>query len=129
MQAASWLSAGESACSINSNNPPGWGPQYGDTGPGVPGGLPGPSWGNTINTSVGATYVASPRFIIDGNFGWTSFVSLQEQPRIHDGPLGQTVLGIPRSNGSTRLAQGWPGFSVTGYGAFGTGNTGRSYDT
>ncbi len=113
----------------NSNNPPGWGPQYGDTGPGVPGGLPGPSWGNTINTSVGATYVASPHLILDGNFGWTSFVSLQEQPRIDDGPLGQTVLGIPRSNGSTRLAQGWPGFSVTGYGAFGTGNTGRSYDT
>ncbi len=113
----------------NSNNPAGWGPQYDNTGPGVPGGLPGPSWGNTINTSVGATYVVSPHFILDGNFGWTSFVSLQEQPNIDKGPLGETLLGIPRSNGSTRLAQGYPGFSVTGYGAFGTGNTGRSYNT
>jgi len=117
----------------NSDNPAGWGPQYGNAGPGVPGGLPGPSWGNTINTSVGATYFVSPHFLLDGNFGWTSFVSQQVQPRVEDGPLGETVLGIPRSNGGTPVtnpySQGWPGFSVSGYGPFGVGNTGRSYDT
>jgi hypothetical protein len=123
------LSGRAGVTNYNSNNPAGWGAAYDNTGPGVPSGLPGPSWGNTINTSGAATYVASPHWILDGNFGWTSFVSKQQQPDVSQGPLGETVLGIPNSNGSTLLAQGWPGFSVTGYGAFGTGNTGRQYDT
>ena len=62
----------------NSNNPPAFGKEWGENGPAVPGGPtnPGPTWGNTINMSVAATYLVSPHFIIDGNFGWTSFVSL-----------------------------------------------------
>jgi hypothetical protein len=123
------LSGRVGVLNYNSNNPAGWGPSYDNTGPGVPGGLPGPSWGNVINTSGAATYVVSPHFIIDGNFGWTSYVSKQVQPDVDQGPLGEKVLGIPNSNGSTLLSQGWPGFSVSGYGAFGTGNTGRQYDT
>ena len=113
----------------SSNNPPAFGEEWGQHGTGIPGGLPGPAWGNTFNTSIAATYMATPRFIIDGNFGWTSFKSEQDQPRIADGPLGVKVLGIPRSNGSTKFAQGWPAFSVSGWAAFGAGNTGRSYDT
>ena len=50
---------------FNSNNPPGWGRSMATPVQGARR-LTQPSWGNTINMSVGATYVADPHFILDG---------------------------------------------------------------
>jgi hypothetical protein len=68
---------------------------FGDAGgPPIAGGNPGYGFGNTYSGTLAATYVFSPTFIVDGNFGYTLMDSNVEQPLL-DQQIGRDVLGIP----------------------------------
>ena len=59
-----------------------------------------------------------PSFVIDSYFAWTSVNFNAEPPRL-DEKLGLDYLGLPGTNGPSRLYGGWPQFSVTNYASHG----------
>lgn len=78
-------------------------------------GFAGTAMGETYTGSVGATYLAKPNFIIDGNFGFT-LLKTHSIPIRLDENLGSDFLGIPgTNNGSQLIAGGWPSFQVSTY--------------
>lgn len=88
---------------------------FGDLGgPVIAGGNPGTGFGNTYSVTAAATYVVTPTFIFDTNFGYTLMDTNVEQPRL-DEKLGLDFLGIPGTNGPRRFEGGWPGFGVSNY--------------
>jgi hypothetical protein len=87
-------------------------------GPPITFGNPGTGTGGTWSGSVASTYVFSPTFIVDGNFGYTRMITGVEQPG-----LGRDIgreLGIPGTNGTRRFESGWPGFGIAGLTVFGS---------
>lgn len=74
----------------------------------------GPTYGTTGNMAVGATYVLSPTFILDGNFGYTAYDANSEELGLGKN-IGLDVLGIPGTNGTRRFESGWPRFTVSNY--------------
>jgi len=102
---------------------------FGDAGgPGISGagGNPGSGFGNSYSGTVAATYVVSPSLIIDGNFGYTLMDTNVEQPLL-DEKIGQTLLGIPGTNGPRRFEGGWPRFSISNYTNLGIDNAFMPY--
>jgi hypothetical protein len=86
-------------------------------GPPIRGGNPGHGFGYTWSTTLGATWVATPRLVIDAYFGWTLMDANAEQPLL-DRKVG-LELGIPGTNGPRRFEGGWPRFAVSNYTTFG----------
>jgi hypothetical protein len=87
-------------------------------GPPIHGGNPGNGFGYTWSTTLAATYVASPRLVVDAYFGWTLMDANAEQPLL-DRKVGLEELGIPGTNGARRFEGGWPRFAITNYTTFG----------
>ncbi|MPY86491.1 MAG: hypothetical protein GEU99_01045 [Luteitalea sp.] len=88
-------------------------------GPRVGGGNAGDTWGYNNRISAGANYVVTPTLLMDAFWGWTRQNTNVEQPGIGEN-YGQTVLGLPGTNGPERFQSGWPRFDISGYNAFGT---------
>jgi len=88
-------------------------------GPRVGGGNAGDAWGNNTKISIGANYIVTPTFLIDGNFGFVRQSTNVEQPGIGEN-IGLDLLGIPGTNGPERFQSGWPRFDVSGYSHYGT---------
>jgi hypothetical protein len=92
-----------------------------------PASVAGPTYGTTGNMAVGATYVLSPRLIIDGNFGYTAYDANSEELGLGKN-IGLETLGIPGTNGTRRFESGWPRFVVTSYATMGAqGGTTRPF--
>ena len=81
-------------------------------------GNPGNGYGHTITFSVTGNYVATPNFVIDGNFGMTRMVtnSVQQDIAKNEGQL----LGIPGTNGTRPFEGSMPQFNISGFGLLGT---------
>jgi hypothetical protein len=62
--------------------------------------------------TIGQTYTVSPKFLIDGTFGWTRFGQVVDPGNL-DKNYGLDVLGIPGTNGPDYLEGGIPYFSVS----------------
>jgi hypothetical protein len=97
-------------------------PAFGDFGgPPIKGGNEGNGSGNTYSVTLAGTYVLSPTFIVDANFGYTRMDTGVEQPGLGRN-LGLEVLGIPGTNGTRRFESGWPRFVISNYTTVGTAN-------
>jgi hypothetical protein len=70
--------------------------------------------GFSTSTSIGGTFVVSPRFVVDGNFGWNVMNTDAKQNRVGEN-IGSDTLGIPGTNGSKEIQSGWPGFIIPSY--------------
>ncbi len=84
-------------------------------------GTAGPMYGNTGNMAVGATYVVSPAFLVDANFGYTAYDANSIEPGLGKN-IGLDVLGIPGTNGTRFFEGGWPRFVVSNYATMGAAN-------
>ena len=75
--------------------------------------------GNVIATAVNATYIVSPNFVVDANWGLTRANQTLAPPSV-DKKLGSDFLGIPGTNlGSLPLAGGLPNFNGIGFTSLG----------
>jgi outer membrane receptor protein involved in Fe transport len=103
-------------------------PMFGDFG-----GLPvnqtaakaGTGLGDTYTFTGSTSYVLSPTFLIDAYLGVTTIEVLSEPDRL-DENLGLEFLGIPGTNGTTRLAGGWPHFTINNYSNIGYAGSSHS---
>jgi hypothetical protein len=79
---------------------------------------PGNGLGNTYNFSTGGTYIVTPTFVVDGNFG---FVRMTTDARHSDAGSnkGLDYLGIPGTNGTEWFEGGMPFFDLTDYSDYG----------
>ncbi len=102
----------------DTDNPQAFGPAAG--GPPIAGGATGAGGGDTYSVTVAATYLFTPSFVLDANWGFTRFESGAFQPRL-DENVGRDILGIPGTNGTRRFEGGWPRINVTNYTALGIG--------
>ena len=93
-----------------------WGKQL--LGSAIAGGNPGAGYGNTYSVTAAATYILTPSFIIDSNFGYTLMDTNVAQFGIEKN-IGLDVLGIPGTNGKRAFEGGWPGFGISGFDTFG----------
>ncbi|MGH9163613.1 MAG: carboxypeptidase regulatory-like domain-containing protein, partial [Vicinamibacteraceae bacterium] len=88
-------------------------------GPRVGAGNAGDTWGYNNRISAGVNYVLGPTMLMDAFWGWTRQNTNVEQPGIGEN-YGQTVLGLPGTNGPERFQSGWPRFEISDYDSFGT---------
>jgi hypothetical protein len=88
-----------------------------------PASVAGPTYGTTGNMSAGATYVFTPTFIFDGNFGYTAYDANSRELGLGKN-IGTEVLGIPGTNGTREFESGWPRFAVTNYTTMGAQGNG-----
>ncbi|MBI4904646.1 MAG: TonB-dependent receptor [Acidobacteria bacterium] len=87
----------------------------------------GPTYGTTGSMAVGATYVLTPTFLLDGNFGYTAYDANSTELGLGKN-IGKDVLGIPGTNGTRDFESGWPRFAVSNYAVFGAqGNRTRPF--
>ncbi len=105
-------------------------PMFGDLG-GPPVHMPaakmGDGLGDTYTITGSATYALRQNFLIETYTGITLIQVLSEPPRM-DENLGLDFLGIPGTNGPSRLYGGWPQFDVTGFSQIGySGSMGSPY--
>jgi Carboxypeptidase regulatory-like domain/TonB dependent receptor len=101
-----------------------FGPQL--QGPPIGGGNPGTGEGKTHNFSVGATYAATPSFVVDANFGFVRMNTGVEHSDI-DKNVGRDLLGIPGTNGTRRFEGGFPRFNISNYTPYGVSETYMPY--
>lgn len=106
----------------NFANPPSFGKLVGPS-VSAAGGKLGPGFGDAYTMSYSATYLVRPNFVIDSYYAWTAVNFNAEPPRI-DEKLGLEYLGLPGTNGPSRLYGGWPTFSVSSFAAFGNPGSG-----
>jgi hypothetical protein len=83
-----------------------------------PASVAGPTYGTTGNMAVGATYVLTPRLILDGNFGYTAYDANSQELGLGKN-IGLETLGIPGTNGTRHFESGWPRFTVSSYATMG----------
>ncbi|MDZ7640032.1 MAG: TonB-dependent receptor [Bryobacterales bacterium] len=82
-------------------------------------GNPGNGFGSTWSGTLGTTHTFTPSFIVDAYFGYTLMDTNIEQPGL--GPnRGIDELKIPGTNGTRFFESGYPGFGISGFGAFGS---------
>jgi hypothetical protein len=81
-------------------------------------GAPGTGHTRVQIATIGHTWTLSPRFVIDGTVGWTRMEQQGTSPDFGKN-IGLEVLGIPGTNGPDPRQSGTPGFSPSGYTAFG----------
>jgi hypothetical protein len=93
-----------------------FGPELG--GRPIAGGNPGNGSGGTYSSTIGATYVFTPSFVMDAYYGYSRQDTTSEQPRLEE-KIGSELLGIPGTNGSRRLEGGWPRFQITSFATLG----------
>lgn len=87
----------------------------------------GPTYGTTGNMAAGATFVLTPTFVLDGNFGYTAYDANSEEIGLGRN-IGREVLGIPGTNGTRDFESGWPRFTVSNYATMGAqGNGSRPF--
>ncbi|MGH9406161.1 MAG: TonB-dependent receptor [Terriglobia bacterium] len=87
--------------------------------------------GHTLTTSITGNYVATPNFVIEGNFGFTRQVSNSQQLDLAT-KEGQTLkwtnaagvagTGIPGANGTRFFEGSWPTFKIGSFSTLGTYN-------
>ena len=77
-------------------------------------GSPGTAFGTNYNSALGGTYIVSPNFVVDGNFGYTLMDTNQAPPGL-DKNAGRDFLGIPGTNGTRQFEGGWPRFVIANY--------------
>ena len=101
---------------------------FGDNGVPVSsaGGRQGTSNGSVYNGTFSGVYVISPKFVFDGYFAATALPTFG-QPLNVDQNVG-VDLGIPGTNGPTRLYGGWPQFSISNFSVVGNSSTPLAYD-
>ena len=96
-------------------------PMFGDLG-GQPVHAPaakaGKGLGDTYTITGSANYALAPNFMIESYTGITLIQVLSEPFRM-DENLGLDFLGIPGTNGPSRLYGGWPQFDITGFSRIG----------
>jgi hypothetical protein len=93
----------------------------------APASVAGPTYGTTGNMAVGATYVLTPGFFLDGNFGYTAYDANSQELGLGKN-LGSDFLGIPGTNGPRHFEGGWPRFSVSNYTVMGAqGSSSRPF--
>ncbi|HZQ54831.1 MAG TPA: TonB-dependent receptor [Bryobacteraceae bacterium] len=90
------------------------------------GGNEGKGTGHTTTYSITGTYVASPTFVLDGNFGVTRMVTDSRQLDL-DKKEGLDVLGIPGTNGTRTFEGSWPRFGISSFTDLGTHNNYMPY--
>jgi outer membrane receptor protein involved in Fe transport len=85
-----------------------------------------PGSGHTLVqiSTIGHTLTLTPRFVVDGTIGWTRMTQQGKSPDYGQN-LGLEFLGIPGTNGPDPRQSGMPGFSLTGYSAFGNTDSPR----
>jgi hypothetical protein len=88
---------------------------------------PGNADGGTYSVTVAGTYVFTPNFILDANFGYTRMDTNVEQARL-DENLGLDFLGIPGTNGTRRFEGGWPRFEILNFAFLGHPNAFMPYN-
>jgi hypothetical protein len=93
-----------------------FGPELG--GQPIAGGNPGNGSGGTYSSTIGATYVFTPNFVMDAYYGYSRQDTTSEQPRLEE-KVGSELLGIPGTNGSRRLEGGWPRFQISSFATLG----------
>lgn len=90
------------------------------------GGQPGVAGGRIQSTSILATRIFSPAFIVDGNLGYTrQVISATGDPQ--NGAFGLDVLKIPGTNGVGPQYAGIPAFFITGLSNLGNPGTGSPF--
>src|SRR6266567_797732 len=104
------------------SNPPSFGKLVGPSVSSSAGKL-GPGFGNVYTMSFSGTYVARPSLVIDSYYAWTSVNFNAEPPRL-DEKLGLDYLGLPGTNGPSRLYGGWPQFNISNYANLGNPGSG-----
>jgi hypothetical protein len=76
-------------------------------------------FGHSTAVAVAATWIASPSFVVDANWGYT-FAHMILNPPSVDKKLGSDYLGIPGTNlGDLPHAGGMPQFNITNYTGYG----------
>jgi hypothetical protein len=76
-------------------------------------------FGHSTAVAIATTYIASPTFVIDTNWGYT-FAHMILNPPNADQRLGSDYLGIPGTNlGELPHAGGMPEFNITNYSGYG----------
>jgi TonB dependent receptor len=103
------------------DNPALFGP-LGGNGLDARGSYDGLGLGTTLSMTYSAIYTLSPTVVLDGYAGYTLLDNGVENIRL-DENLGRDFLGIPGTNGSSRVEGGWPGFNVAGFDAYGRAQT------
>ena len=84
----------------------------------VGGGQPGNIFGSIKSLTVAGTYVFTPTFLIDTNFGFAR--TTQDLSDFDYGQnVGLDVLKIPGTNGPDIFQSGTPGFQVSAYESYG----------
>ena len=101
----------------NMQNPPIFG-DLGGSNVSSSGGNPGHGYGNTYTVTLAATYVFSPKLIVDAYWGWAQLSTNIDTPGL-DEQRGQ-ALGIPGTNGPAKYQGGMPRFAVSSYDDIGT---------
>ncbi|MGH9163067.1 MAG: TonB-dependent receptor domain-containing protein [Vicinamibacteraceae bacterium] len=74
--------------------------------------------GHTYNVSVGATYTATPNFVVDANIGWVQMKTAAEMSNIAT-LVGRDVLHLPGTNGTRAFEGSTPSFFVDDYTEYG----------
>jgi hypothetical protein len=86
------------------------------------------AFGHSTAYAVNATYIVSPAFIIDGNWGRTYAHQILNPP-MSDKKLGADFLGIPGTNlGDLPHSGGMPQFNVSNYSGYGYSYSPLQYD-
>lgn len=91
------------------------------SGPAMTFSFSGTGGGPAYSTTLAGTYVLTPSFVLDVNFGYTRQENFGEQPRL-DEKLGLDFLGIAGANGPRRFEGGWPSIVISGFTRFGYEN-------
>ncbi len=100
--------------------------QLGGPGISTAGSNAGTGTGNTFSFTGATTYIFTPHFVVDGNFGWTRMDTSVEQSRLAE-KLGLDFLGIPGTNGTRHFEGSWPTFAVGSYTNLGTNDNFMPY--
>jgi hypothetical protein len=90
-------------------------------GQAIDGGQPGNSTARVQTASIGGTYSFTPALLLDGNIAFTRLHDLSENVDINKN-YGLDVLGIPGTNGPSRMYGGYPNFQISGFSSLGNSN-------
>jgi hypothetical protein len=93
-----------------------FGPELG--GQAIASGNPGNGSGGTYSSTIGATYVFTPTFVVDAYFGYSRQDTTSVQARL-DEKVGLDILRIPGTNGPRKFEGGWPRFQITSFATLG----------
>jgi hypothetical protein len=82
--------------------------------------------GRTISTTLGANYVVSPTFLLDGNIGYARMAP-STYPIQYGKNIGLDVLNLPGTNGPDVFESGIPEFRISGYETIGNPGSATPY--